>query len=72
MIEFKANQYKRLAGCHSHKSHENSLSNLKIFFNEILRQKYEMAIEYVDFIKVSKALRCILQESGDDNKCKLE
>ena len=43
MIEFKANQYKRLAGCHSHKSHENSLSNLKIFFNEILRQKYEMA-----------------------------
>ena len=29
-------------------------------------------LDYVDFIKVSKALRCILQESGDNNKCKLE
>ena len=29
-------------------------------------------LEYVDFIKVSKALRCILQESSDSNKCKLE
>ena len=28
-------------------------------------------LEYVDFIKVSKALRCILQESGDNNKCKI-
>ena len=37
MIEFKANQYKRLAGYHSHKSHENSLSNFKNFLQRDIK-----------------------------------
>ena len=37
MIEFKANQYKKLTGYHLHKSQENSLSNFKIFLQRDIK-----------------------------------